>query len=135
ADHPMNTIIRNWMPRQKKQADYVFKKKFNMTLEEFYPEEKYQLMHIDMFPHSIIHVESFGGNIDLLLNRRVQVGFFPWRFVDGEACIGRFVAFLEDKEYDELMKKAETMPKTKFGDVYEPKHVESLNKLTKVNMA
>jgi hypothetical protein len=92
-------------------------------------------MHIDMFPHQIIHAECFGGNIDLLLNRRAQVGFFPWRFVDGEASIGRAVAFVEDKEYDELMAKAATMQKTKFGDVYELKHVESLNKLSKANMA
>jgi hypothetical protein len=73
--------------------------------------------------------------IDLVLNRRLQVGFFPWRFVDGEASIGRAVAFLDDKDYDEVMKKAEGMPKTKFGDVYNLKHVESLNKLTNANMA
>ena len=113
----------------------MFKKKFNKSIEEFFTEEKYQLMHIDLFPAQIIHAECFGGMIDLLLNRRVQVGFFPWRFVDGEASIGRAVAFLEDKEYDDLMKKAEKMPKTKFGDVYEMKHVESLNKLSNANMA
>jgi hypothetical protein len=45
------------------------------------------------------------------------------------------VAFVDDKEYDDLMKKKETMPKTKFGDAYEPKHVESLNQLSKANMA
>jgi hypothetical protein len=55
--------------------------------------------------------------------------------VDGEASIGRAVAFMEDKDYDEVMKKAESMPKTKFGDVYDIKHVESLNKLTNANMA
>ena len=135
ADHPMNTIIRTWMPRQTKQAEYVFQKKFGKSIEEVFTEERYQLMHIDLFPHSIIHAECFGGNIDLILNRRVKVGFFPWRFVDGESSIGRAVAFLEDKEYDDLMKKAEKMPKTKFGDAYEPKHVESLNKLSKANLA
>ncbi len=135
ADHPMNTIIRTWMPRQAKQAEYVFKKKFGLTLEEYFTDEKYQLMHIDLFPKQIIHAECFGGMIDLVLNRRLQVGFFPWRFVDGEASIGRAVAFMEDKEYDEVMKKAESMPKTKFGDVYDIKHVESLNKLTNANLA
>jgi hypothetical protein len=92
-------------------------------------------MHIDLFPKQIIHAECFGGMIDLVLNRRLQVGFFPWRFVDGEASIGRAVAFLDDKDYDAVMKKAESMPKTKFGDVYDIKHVESLNKLTNANMA
>jgi len=135
ADHPMNTIIRTWMPRQAKEADRVFKKKFNMPLEEYFDDSKYQLMHIEMFPYGIVHAECFGGELDLLLNRRVQVGFFPWRFVDGESCIGRAVAFLEDKEYDDLMAKKATMPKTKFGDAYNPAHVESLNQLSKANLA
>lgn len=132
ADHPMNTIIRTWMPRQAAEAEKVFKKLYNKTIAEFYDDEKYQLMHIDLFPKSIIHAECFGGQIDLLLNRRVKVGFFPWRFVDGESSIGRAVAFVEDNEYEELMKKAATMPKTKFGDAYDPTHVDRLNKLSKV---
>ncbi len=66
-------------------------------------------------------------DLDLLLNRRTQVGFFPWRFVDGESSIGRCVAFVEDDEYDELMAKKAAMPQTKFGDAYNPAHLESLN--------
>ena len=133
ADHPMNTIIRNWMPRQAKIADKVFRAKYGMPLEEFYDDTKYQLMHLEMFDHSIIHVESFGGNIDLLLNRRVQIGFFPWRLVDGESCIGRMVAFVDDDEYDKLMAQAAKMPKSRFGDAYSPEHVENINRLSKKN--
>lgn len=132
ADHPMNTIIRTWMPRQAAEAEKVFQKMYKQSLAEFYDDSKYQLMHIDLFPKSIIHAECFGGNIDLLLNRRVQVGFFPWRFVEGESSIGRAVAFVEDDEYDKLMAKAATMPKTKFGDAYDPTHVDRLNKLSKI---
>lgn len=132
ADHPMNTIIRTWMPRQAAEADKVFQKLYKQTLAEYYDDSKYQLMHIDLFPKSIIHAECFGGQIDLLLNRRVKVGFFPWRFVDGESSIGRAVAFVEDDEYDELMKKAASMPKTKFGDAYDPTHVDRLNKMSKI---
>lgn len=132
ADHPMNTIIRDWMPRQRAEAEVVFQKKYGMAIQDFFNAQKYQLMHIDLFPKSIIHAECLGGQIDLLLNRRVKVGFFPWRFVDGESSIGRAVAFLEDNEYDEVMKKAATMPKTKFGDAYDPTHVDRLNKLSKI---
>ena len=53
----------------------------------------------------------------------------------GALRVGRCVAFVDDAEYEELMKKAATMPKTKFGDVYNPAHVESLNKLSKANLA
>lgn len=126
ADHPMNTIIRDWMPRQAKQAEQYFQKKYNKGLADVFDDSKYQLMHIEMFPHGIIHAECVGGEIDLLVNRRVEVGFFPWRFVDGESCIGRCVAFVDDDEYAELMQKKVAMPKTKFGDAYDPQHVENL---------
>jgi kynurenine formamidase len=57
ADHPMNTIIRDWMPRQARQADKHFKEKYGMPLAEFYDDSKYQLMHLEMFCHGIIHAE------------------------------------------------------------------------------
>jgi arylformamidase len=135
ADHPMNTIIRTWMPRQAKEADKVFKKKYGMPLEEYFDDTKYQLMHIEMFPYSIIHAECIGGELDLLLNKRFTVGFFPWRFVDGEASIGRAVAMLDDKQYEDAMALKASLPKTRFGDAYNPAHVESLNKLTRDNLA
>jgi kynurenine formamidase len=135
ADHPMNTIIRNWMPRQAKAADQVFRKKYGMPLDEFFSDDKYQLMHIEMFPYEIIHAECFGGEIDLLLNQRVQVGFFPWRFVDGEASIGRAVAFVDDAQYARIEEMRASLPKTRFGDVYNPEHVERLNRISKANLA
>lgn len=133
ADHPMNTIIREWMPNQAREAEIVFKKKFGKTLAEFYDYSKYQLMHIELFPHGIIHAECIGGQLDLLCNRRVTLGFFPWRFVDGESSIGRCVAFLDEKEYDEVIKLAEDWPESKFGDKFNPKHLESINANTKKN--
>ena len=135
ADHPMNTIIRDWMPRQARQADYVFRKKHGMPLAEFFDDSKYQLMHLEMFPYGIVHAECIGGEIDLLLNRRVPIGFFPWRFVDGESCIGRCVAILEDGEHAKLMERKAGMSKTRFGDAYEPRHVESIARLTQNNMS
>jgi kynurenine formamidase len=32
-----------------------------------------------------------------VLNRRCQIGAFPWKFVGGEASICRIVAFIEDE--------------------------------------
>jgi kynurenine formamidase len=130
ADHPMNTIIRNWMPRQTREAEVVFQNRYGKPIEGVFDDSKYQLMHIEMFPEGIIHAECIGGDIDLLLNRRVTVGFFPWRFVDGEASIGRCVAFVDDDEYEELMRQKESMPKTRFGDAIDPAHVNQLNKLS-----
>src|SRR5512136_2707821 len=131
ADHPMNTIIRTWMPRQAVEADKLFREMYGASLEERFTPDKYQLMHIEMFPHHIIHAECLGGDIDLLCNQRTTIGFFPWRFVDGESCIGRCVALVDDAEYTELMARKEAMRKTRFGDCYEPVHVEQLNRLTR----
>ncbi len=117
ADHPMNTIIRNWMPRQAAEADTHFRQKYGLPLAERFTDDKYQLMHIEMFPYHIIHAECLGGDIDLLLNERVTIGCFPWRFVEGESCISRIVAFVEDAKYEELMAKKAGMPQTKFKDL------------------
>ena len=54
--------------------------------------------------------------MDLFLNQRVTVGCFPWRFVDGEASIARVAAFVEDRQYEQLMAKKAKLPKTKWGD-------------------
>jgi arylformamidase len=117
ADHPMNTIIRDWMPRQAKEADAHFRKKYGQPLAERFDDSKYQLMHIELFPYGIIHAECVGGDIDLLLNERCTIGCFPWRFVDGESSIGRIVAFVEDDHYEELMAKKAQCQITRFGDV------------------
>lgn len=117
ADHPMNTIIRDWMPRQAAEADRHFRDKYGQTLAERFDASKYQLMHIELFPHGIIHAECVGGDIDLLLNQRVTIGCFPWRFVDGESSISRIVAMVDDARYEELMKVKAECILTKFGDV------------------
>ena len=117
ADHPMNTIIRTWMPRQAKEADRHFQEKYGRPLDQYFDDSKYQLMHIELFNHSIIHAECLGGDIDLLLNRRAVIGAFPWRLVDGESCICRILAFVDDGVHQELMAKKSRAALTKFGDV------------------
>jgi hypothetical protein len=126
-----NTIIRNWMPRQAAEADKLFRAMYGTTMEERFTDDKYQLMHIEMFPYHIIHGECLGGDIDLLCDWRTTVGFFPWRFVDGESCIGRCVAMVDDAKYDEMMVRKAALPKTRFGDRYEPEQVESIQRSTK----
>jgi kynurenine formamidase len=117
ADHPMNTIIRDWMPRQARQADAHFRAKYGMPLAEYFDDSKYQLMHLEMFNKGIVHAECLGGDIDLLLNQRVEIGCFPWRFVDGESSIARIVAFVDGRRYEQLMKLKAKCKLTRFGDV------------------
>jgi arylformamidase len=117
ADHPMNTIIRDWMPRQAKEAEAHFQETYGTSLAERFDASKYQLMHIELFNHGIIHAECLGGDIDLLLDQRATIGCFPWRFVDGESSICRIVAIVNDARYDELMQVKSECVLTKFGDI------------------
>ncbi|NLB34875.1 MAG: cyclase family protein [Elusimicrobia bacterium] len=90
ADHPMNTILRDWHPKLFKEAE----KKLGKPWEEVFPEEEfYQVMHIKLFPEGIIHAENLGGEINKLSNRRIWIGAFPWRAIELESCICRIVAF------------------------------------------
>ena len=97
ADHPMNTKIREWMPKEARHADKYLKGKYNgKGLDDFFPEDDYQIMHTLLFPHNIIHIECVAGDIDKLLGERVTIGCFPWRWIGGESCICRLVAFAEE---------------------------------------
>jgi kynurenine formamidase len=89
----MNTKIRDWMPRQADECETFFKSRYHKTIDEMFPPDHYQLMHIDLFPHDIIHAENLGGDIDKVLNRRMTIGCFPWRWIGGESSICRIVAF------------------------------------------
>ena len=93
ADHPMNTKIREWMPKQAAECEAYFQKRYGKSIDDLFPPDHYQLMHIDLFPQDIIHAENLGGEIDKVLNRRMVIGCFPWRWVGGESSICRIVAF------------------------------------------
>jgi kynurenine formamidase len=88
ADHPMNTILADWHPGFFEEAQ----KKIGRPWKEIFPpEEYYQVMHLKLFPKGIVHAENLGGDIDLLSNRRIWIGAFPWRAIELESCICRIV--------------------------------------------
>ena len=89
-DHPMNTVIRKVRPDLAAKCA----EKLGKPLEEIWPEEDLQLMHYDMFPHGVFHAENAGGMIDEVLDQRLWIGCFPWKFMSGEAAFCRLVAFV-----------------------------------------
>ncbi len=92
ADHPMNTGA---IPKLKPELVKQYEAKIGKSLEEVFPRNEVHPMHALCFPHGLIHAENVGGDIDKVLNRRVTVGAFPWKFVGGEASICRIVAFVD----------------------------------------
>lgn len=89
ADHPMNTAVRADRPDLEKEAAAHH----NVDdLDKVFPEEHYQLMHFELFPHGIVHVECAEAPTELL-NERVHIGTFPTKFRGGEASQCRCLAF------------------------------------------
>jgi kynurenine formamidase len=95
ADHPMNTIIRDWHPRLFKEAEENLKQKHGKSWEEMFPpEEYYQVMHLKCFPAGLVHAENLGGEIGDLSNARAWIGCFPLRGIEMESSMCRIVAML-----------------------------------------
>lgn len=94
-DHPMNTKIRDWRPDEAKKADAAMWELYGQGLDDFFGPDDYQMMHVKLFPHGILHVECLGGEIAKLANRRCTLGVFPWKFHGGEAAFCRAVAFVD----------------------------------------
>lgn len=94
ADHPMNTILREWHPKLFDEAEKKLLNEYGKKWDEMFPQEEYyQVMHLKLFPKKLVHAENVGGDIDKLKNKRTWIGLFPWRAIELESCICRIVAF------------------------------------------
>ncbi len=92
TDHPFNTAVRRARPDLIPEVEA----KIKMPLEEAFPWPRdYQATHTMLFPKGVYHVENVGGEIDRVLNKRVWIGCFPFRFKGGEAAFCRVVAFTQ----------------------------------------
>jgi len=93
ADHPMNTIIRNWHPKSFIEAEKKLQAKFGKSWDEMFPEDEYyQVMHLKLFPKKLVHAENLGGEIDLVSNKRLWIGLFPLRGIEMESSMCRIIA-------------------------------------------
>ena len=92
TDHPYNTNVRRARPDLVPEVE----KKIGMPLEEAFPWPRdYQATHTMLFPKGVYHVENVGGEIDKVLDQKVWIGCFPFRFKGGEAAFSRVVAFVQ----------------------------------------
>ncbi|MCU0612663.1 MAG: cyclase family protein [Candidatus Eisenbacteria bacterium] len=93
ADHPMNTIIRDWHPKRFLEAERALMERHGKRWDEMFPpDEYYQVMHLKLFPKRLVHAENLGGDIDKVSNRRVWIGLFPLRGIELESSMCRVVA-------------------------------------------
>ena len=96
ADHPMNTIIRQWHPARFIEAEEKLMAKYKVkSWDAYFPQDEYyQVMHIKLFPKKIVHAENLGGDINKLSNKRAWIGCFPLRGIELESAMCRIVALL-----------------------------------------
>ena len=98
ADHPMNTIIKDWHPGLFQKAEAKLKKDYGKSWDEMFPPEiYYQVMHLKLFPKKLVHAENLGGDIDKVKNQRCWIGCFPLRGIELESSMCRIVAMLPPK--------------------------------------
>jgi arylformamidase len=93
ADHPLNTDrVRSLRPDLVAEWEV----QTGRQLRDLFPEETLGAMHMIPFAENITHAENLGGDIEQVLGRRLFIGAFPWRYIDGDASICRVVAFVND---------------------------------------
>lgn len=93
ADHPMNTIIRNWHPKEFLKAEAKLKKKYGKDWDTMFPaDEFYQVMHLKLFPKGLVHAENVGGDINKVSNKRLWIGLFPPKGIEMESAFCRIIA-------------------------------------------
>jgi kynurenine formamidase len=93
ADHPMNTIIRNWHPKLFEEAEKNLQEKYGRMWDELFPQDEYyQVMHLKLFPKKLVHAENLGGDIDVISNKRMWIGLFPLKGIELESSMCRVIA-------------------------------------------
>ena len=95
-EHPMNTIQRIFHPKTFEEANQKLIDKYGKDWDEMYPLDKYyQDMHLNLFPHGIVHAENLGKDLAKLDAGRYYIGCFLQRGMELASCWARFVAWKE----------------------------------------
>ena len=98
ADHPMQTIMRLWHPKTFEVANQKLIDTYGKDWDEMYPiEHYYQDMHLNLFPHGIVHAENLSGEILSVPSGRYYIGAYMPKAIEVESMWGRFVLW----EYSE----------------------------------
>ncbi len=87
ADHRGGPLAPYLVPRYESETGSVASEDF----PELHPA------HRALLEADIPTIENVGGDVDLLLGKRVTIQSFPWRWPEGDACPVRLVALRDDQ--------------------------------------
>jgi arylformamidase len=91
-DHSLYTRVRWMRPDLVKEYEEMT----GRPIEETLPEKDFEYIHYGTARNDISMLENLGGEIEQVAGRRVTMGAFPWRWIGGEGCVCRVVAFLDE---------------------------------------
>ena len=89
-DHSLYTRVRWMRPDLVKEYEAMT----GAPIEETLPEQNFEYAHYRTARNNIPMLENLGGEIAEVAGIRCVLGAFPWRWIGGEGCICRVVAFL-----------------------------------------
>jgi kynurenine formamidase len=93
-EHPMNTIQRVFHPKTFEEANRKLVEKYGKDWDEMYPlDQYYQDMHLNLFPHGIVHAENLGKDLEKLEAGRYFIGCFLQKAMELDSCWARFIAW------------------------------------------
>jgi len=113
---------------QARQADKVFKKKYGMRWQIL---RRYQVStdHLEMFPMASSMPNAWRRDRSPA-QRRVTIGMFPWRFVDGES-LSHAVCDPRRRRIRVVDGQEKGYAQDEIGDAYDPQHVERITSSAK----
>ena len=91
-DHPLGTKLA-WGPAPI--CPFLldeYKAHTGRTTGEDFPD--WEPCHRVLLSNGLVGFENVGGDIDKVVGKRFAVAAFPWRWVGGDGCIVRMVAFV-----------------------------------------
>jgi arylformamidase len=91
-DHSLYVRVRWFRPDLVKEYEELVGK----PVDEALPMEHFEYVHYKTARNDVCMLENLGGEIAQVAGRRVTLGAFPWRWIGGEGCICRVVAFLDE---------------------------------------
>jgi len=96
VDHPLATQLADH--RGGPLAPYLvprYESETGRVASEDFPE--LNPAHRALLEAEIPTIENVGGDVDLLLGKRVTIQSFPWRWPEGDACPVRLVALRDNR--------------------------------------
>jgi arylformamidase len=91
-DHSLFTRVRWMRPDLVEEYEAMSGK----PIEETLPMKWFEYIHYGTARNDISMLENLGGEIEQVAGQRVTLGAFPWRWIGGEGCVCRVVAFLDN---------------------------------------